>query len=46
MQAAEKGYPVRIHTIGDVAIHEALNIFEDARALFGLRFPEGASQLP
>ena len=40
MQAAEKGYPVRIHTIGDAAIHEALNIFEDARAQFG-PLPEG-----
>lgn len=29
--AAEKGYPVRIHTIGDAAIHEALDIFEEAR---------------
>lgn len=40
MQAAEKGYPVRIHTIGDAAIHEALNIFEDARAQFG-PLPDG-----
>ena len=40
MQAAEKGYSVRIHTIGDAAIHEALNIFEDARAQFG-PLPEG-----
>lgn len=36
MQAAEKGYPVRIHTIGDEAIHEALDIFEEAYERFGL----------
>ena len=36
MKAAEKGYPVRIHTIGDEAIHEALDIFEEARERFGL----------
>ena len=35
MKAAEKGYPVRIHTIGDAAIHEALDIFEAARAAYG-----------
>lgn len=35
MNAAEKGYPVRIHTIGDEAIHEALDIFEEALAAFG-----------
>lgn len=35
MQAAEKGYPVRIHTIGDAAIHEALNIYEAARDAYG-----------
>ena len=36
MKAAEKGYPVRIHTIGDEAIHEALDIFEEAYERFGL----------
>lgn len=35
MKAAEKGYPVRIHAIGDEAIHEALDIFEEAQARFG-----------
>lgn len=33
--AAQKGYPVRIHTIGDEAIHEALDILEKARERFG-----------
>ena len=40
MAAAERGYPVRIHTIGDAAIHAALDIFEEARATFG-PLPEG-----
>ena len=35
MKAAEKGYPVRIHAIGDAAIHEALDIFEVARDAYG-----------
>lgn len=35
MKAAERGYPVRIHTIGDAAIHEALDIYEAARERFG-----------
>ena len=35
MKAAKKGYPVRIHTIGDAAIHEALDIFEAARGAYG-----------
>lgn len=35
MKAAEKGYPVRIHTIGDEAIHEALDIFEEALEAYG-----------
>ncbi len=35
LAAAEKGYPVRIHTIGDAAIHAALDIFEEARERFG-----------
>lgn len=33
--AAEEGFAVRIHTIGDRAIHVALDIFEEARAKFG-----------
>lgn len=40
LAAAEKGYPVRIHTIGDAAIHAALDLFEEARATFG-PLPEG-----
>ena len=41
MQSGREGLPcARIHTIGDAAIHEALNVFEDARALFG-PLPEG-----
>lgn len=40
MAAAAKGYPVRIHTIGDAAIHAALDIFEEARATYG-PLPEG-----
>lgn len=35
LAAAAKGYPVRIHTIGDAAVHAALDIFEEARAAFG-----------
>lgn len=40
MAAAERGYPVRIHTIGDAAIHAALDIFEEARETYG-QLPEG-----
>ncbi|HIW76094.1 MULTISPECIES: amidohydrolase [Gordonibacter] len=40
LAAAAKGYPVRIHTIGDAAIHAALDIFEEARATYG-PLPEG-----
>ena len=40
LAAAERGYPVRIHTIGDAAIHAALDIFEEARATYG-PLPEG-----
>ena len=40
LSAASKGYPVRIHTIGDAAIHAALDIFEEARATYG-PLPEG-----
>ena len=35
LAAAERGHAVRIHTIGDGAIHAALDIFEEARALYG-----------
>ncbi|WP_346686188.1 amidohydrolase [Enteroscipio rubneri] len=40
LAAAAKGYPVRIHTIGDAAIHAALDIFEEARTAYG-PLPEG-----
>lgn len=40
LAAAAKGYPVRIHTIGDAAIHAVLDIFEEARATYGA-LPEG-----
>lgn len=40
LAAAEQGFPVRIHTIGDAAIHAALDIFEEARDTFG-PLPEG-----
>ncbi len=35
LAAAERGHSVRIHTIGDRAIHEALDIFAEARERFG-----------
>ena len=35
LAAAQKGHAVRIHTIGDEAIHVALDIFEEARTRFG-----------
>ncbi|MDY4691455.1 MAG: amidohydrolase [Atopobiaceae bacterium] len=35
MQAASRGHAVRIHCIGDAAVHEAISIFADARAAFG-----------
>lgn len=35
LAAAERGHAVRIHTIGDGAIHEALDIFEEARHRYG-----------
>lgn len=35
LSAAERGHAVRIHTIGDGAIHAALDIFEEASARFG-----------
>ena len=40
LAAAERGFPVRIHTIGDAAIHAALDIFKEARATYG-PLPEG-----
>ncbi|WP_080802370.1 amidohydrolase [Arabiibacter massiliensis] len=41
--AAEEGFAVRIHTIGDRAIHVALDIFEEAREKFGA--PKGQNGL-
>lgn len=35
LAAAARGHAVRIHTIGDAAIHAALDIFEEARARYG-----------
>lgn len=35
MAAARAGHAVRVHAIGDAAIHEALDIFEEAIATFG-----------
>ena len=35
LAAAERGHAVRIHTIGDAAVHEAILIFAEARARFG-----------
>lgn len=35
LAAAERGHSVRIHTIGDRAIHEALDIFEEAMGWYG-----------
>ena len=35
LAAAERGHSVRIHTIGDRAIHEALDIFGEAQAWYG-----------
>ena len=36
LAAAERGHTVRIHVIGDGAIHAALDIFEEAADLYGL----------
>lgn len=36
LKAAAAGYSVRIHTIGDRAVSEALSIFEEARKRFGM----------
>ena len=35
LAAAERGHAVRIHTIGDAAVHEAIDIFTEARERFG-----------
>lgn len=44
LAAAERGHAVRIHVIGDGAIHEALDIFEEARRLYG-PLPKGRNTL-
>lgn len=44
LSAAERGHAVRIHVIGDGAIHEALDIFEEARRLYG-SLPSGHNTL-
>lgn len=44
LSAAERGHAVRIHVIGDGAIHEALDIFEEARRLYG-PLPSGHNTL-
>lgn len=36
MEAAERGHAVRIHAIGDAAIHEGINIFDEAYRRFGV----------
>lgn len=36
LAAAKRGHAVRIHTIGDAAIHTALDIFEEARERYGV----------
>lgn len=43
MNAAQEGFSVRIHTIGDQAIHTALDIFEEAQAAYGK--PQGQNGL-
>ncbi|MDO4405051.1 MAG: amidohydrolase [Atopobiaceae bacterium] len=35
LSAAERGHAVRIHTIGDAAVHEAISIFEEAHRRYG-----------
>lgn len=35
LAAAKRGHAVRIHTIGDRAVGEAISIFEEARRLYG-----------
>ena len=34
-KACEAGYPVRIHTIGDAAVHWALDTFDEAKRRYG-----------
>ena len=36
LAAARRGHAVRIHTIGDAAVHAALDIFEEAHRLYGV----------
>lgn len=35
LAAAARGHAVRIHTIGDAAVHEAINIFDEAYRTYG-----------
>lgn len=35
LAACEAGYPVRIHTIGDAAVHWALDAFDEAKRRYG-----------
>ena len=35
LAAASRGHAVRIHAIGDAAVHEAVDIFAEARATYG-----------
>ena len=35
LAAARRGHAVRIHAIGDAAVHAALDIFEEAQSLYG-----------
>lgn len=35
LRACEAGYPVRIHTIGDAAVHWALDAFDEAKRRYG-----------
>ena len=44
LAAARRGIAVRIHTIGDRAIHEAIGIFREAERLYGLP-KQGANTL-
>ena len=44
LKAASKGWPVRIHTIGDEAIHLALDYFQEARETYG-PLPKGQNCL-
>ena len=44
LAAASRGIAVRIHTIGDRAIHEAISIFREAKSLYG-KPKQGANTL-